>query len=54
MSSSEDERVVLNDFKVLSALICLGSLVLSAGIPSITSCASLQILLLAKLPAVRA
>ena len=51
MSSSEDERVVLNDLKVLSALICLGSLTVGIGIPGITSYADLKILLLVKLPA---
>ena len=54
MSSTEDERIVLNDLKVLSALICLGSLILSAGIPSIISFTYLKILLLVRLPAIRA
>lgn len=41
MSSSEDERVVLNDLKVVSALICLGSLAVGVGIPGIISYADL-------------
>lgn len=44
MSSSEDEQVVLNDLKVFFSTN-VSSLILSAGIPSITSFAWIPCLL---------
>lgn len=49
-----DLRVVLNDLKVLLALICHGSLILGTKIPATTSCVDLKILRLVQLPAIRA